>query len=568
MMMKGLGIVLLVSFFYFALGQGIRKPTFKDVTVRKGLIPRSEMNEWRPEGNKYWGSSIYDVDGDGCVDLILGNHGSPIDFYWGRCKKGFEKGRLGSLVRGDYHATAADDLNGDGLLDIIVTQGGSNGKNPAIPLIVTQQPGREWKVQRGDYGFNEASFRARSMAMIDMDLDGDLDVLFANQRIPNGPAKKHVVYENLGKGRYRVRENTGLEAAEPYWVYPLDANDDGHMDVLFMGFNGVKLYVRTAPFKFRLADGILPEIRETNNSREGYKDARCACEVDIDGDGRLELYIARGRAWGAVGSNDLLFKKTNGKYKDISQRAGIRLEGRHYHVTAGDFNLDGYMDLYVVVQTAFNEPRKNDLLLLNQKNGKFKVAGKHGTESPFNFEDGNTAIALDYNEDGRMDMLVGPRNATWRLYENQTPYFDNDYVTVLVGRPRAGAQQAFANWDRHPMGAVVTVRCGDRRTAQRVGSNGQSHSVSAGTRMHFGIGKCGAASYSVSVDYPGGVQSFRMLKGRNKKVVTGLFYDKCETGFTGMNCSRKVDPCRSTGCPKGRSCEIVKKGTRKLWCPV
>src|SRR5665811_449367 len=66
-------------------------------------------------------------------------------------------------------------------------------------------------------------------------------------------------------------------------------------------------------------------------------------------------------------TNVLLHNNCDGTFSDVTAKAGIAgLKGRAMGVTAADFDLDGYPDIYVA-----NDKSEN-FLLHNQKNGTFK----------------------------------------------------------------------------------------------------------------------------------------------------------------------------------------------------
>ncbi|MBX3270529.1 MAG: CRTAC1 family protein [Sandaracinaceae bacterium] len=65
--------------------------------------------------------------------------------------------------------------------------------------------------------------------------------------------------------------------------------------------------------------------------------------ADLDGDGRVDLYVGTDRA------GDRLFRQVApGRFEDVSERAGVRVEGRRTRsVGLLDYDLDGWLDVYV-----------------------------------------------------------------------------------------------------------------------------------------------------------------------------------------------------------------------------
>jgi len=74
--------------------------------------------------------------------------------------------------------------------------------------------------------------------------------------------------------------------------------------------------------------------------------------LDYDGDGWSDLYLTQGCVWpfrpGEAGHLDRLYRnRGNGTFEDVTKRAGLAENGFSQGVTAGDFNQDGFPDIYV-----------------------------------------------------------------------------------------------------------------------------------------------------------------------------------------------------------------------------
>ena len=116
-----------------------------------------------------------------------------------------------------------------------------------------------------------------------------------------------------------------------------------------------------------------------------------ACFLDYDNDGKIDIFLADN---GAQGGMTLYHNLGNGKFEDVTKKAGIDSGIRATSCTAGDYDNDGFTDLAV----SFYE---GILLLHNEKDGTFKdVAGAAGIKSVG--IDGLTFI--DYDHDGDLDL--------------------------------------------------------------------------------------------------------------------------------------------------------------------
>ncbi|MPZ19698.1 MAG: CRTAC1 family protein [Luteitalea sp.] len=125
--------------------------------------------------------------------------------------------------------------------------------------------------------------------------------------------------------------------------------------------------------------------------------------VDIDNDGWLDVYLLNGSTVealdGSTAAPHAMLLRNNGDltFTDITTRAGVANERWGFGVAAGDFNNDGWLDLYV---TNFGENR----LYRNNRDGTFTdVAAAMGVAGG----GWSTGASFgDYDRDGRLDLFV------------------------------------------------------------------------------------------------------------------------------------------------------------------
>jgi tetratricopeptide (TPR) repeat protein len=124
-----------------------------------------------------------------------------------------------------------------------------------------------------------------------------------------------------------------------------------------------------------------------------------ACFIDYDGDGRLDVFVARNGPEGGLG---LFHNLGNGKFEDVTKKAGLDPSLQGVGCTAGDYDNDGYVDLAVSFDGRV-------VLLHNEKNGTFKdVTDQAGikTTGP------NAGLTfIDYDHDGDLDLYVSEATA-------------------------------------------------------------------------------------------------------------------------------------------------------------
>ena len=115
--------------------------------------------------------------------------------------------------------------------------------------------------------------------------------------------------------------------------------------------------------------------------------------LDYDNDGYLDLYLVNSAAPSVLFRN-----KGDGTFTDVTESAKVSNQGSYGHgVACGDYDNDGYVDLYV---TNFGENR----LYYNNGDGTFTdVTVQAGVGDP---RWSSSATFFDYNNDGYLDLYV------------------------------------------------------------------------------------------------------------------------------------------------------------------
>jgi enediyne biosynthesis protein E4 len=130
--------------------------------------------------------------------------------------------------------------------------------------------------------------------------------------------------------------------------------------------------------------------------------------IDYNNDGWLDLYVVSGRfvdgvtkfskPAGADATNHLYRNNGDGTFTDVTAQAGVGGKGFGMGVTVGDYDNDGYADIFVTNWGS-------SILYHNNGNGTFTdVTAKAGVENP---HFGTGAAWIDYDRDGKLDLFVG-----------------------------------------------------------------------------------------------------------------------------------------------------------------
>jgi tetratricopeptide (TPR) repeat protein len=175
-----------------------------------------------------------------------------------------------------------------------------------------------------------------------------------------------------------------------------------------------------------------------------------ACFLDYDGDGKIDIFLPDN---GAEGGMSLYHNLGNGRFEDVTRKAGLDLTAHGIGCTAGDYDNDGAVDLAL-------STRSGVILLHNEKNGTFKdVTLAAGIKS-----DGTGAgvTFIDYDHDGDLDLYVSRqdprelasnplplgRNQLWRNNGNGTFTDVTDETGVAGSAPATNAVGTDYNNDR------------------------------------------------------------------------------------------------------------------------
>jgi enediyne biosynthesis protein E4 len=124
--------------------------------------------------------------------------------------------------------------------------------------------------------------------------------------------------------------------------------------------------------------------------------------LDYDNDGWMDIYLVNGGScdfWTppAPLRNALYRNNRDGTFTDVTEKAGVSGGGYGMGVAVGDYNADGFPDLYV---TQYGR----SMLFRNNGDGTFTdVTLKAGVAAP---GWASSAVWFDYDNDGRLDLFV------------------------------------------------------------------------------------------------------------------------------------------------------------------
>ncbi len=159
--------------------------------------------------------------------------------------------------------------------------------------------------------------------------------------------------------------------------------------------------------------------------------------VDYDNDGYLDIYFANGAAIpslkkeGDKYKNRLFHNNHDGTFTDVTDKAGVAADGYDMGVAIGDYDNDGWQDIYVASVTGNH-------LYHNNGNGTFtdvtQKAGVGGGSYKGIKMWSAAAGWVDYDNDGKLDLFVS-NYCKWEV--------NKDPVCLSGGRLRAYCHPKF-----------------------------------------------------------------------------------------------------------------------------
>ncbi|MGJ8692115.1 MAG: CRTAC1 family protein [Thalassotalea sp.] len=291
-------------------------PSYKDISQEIGLTTEKTY--------KYGGPSIGDIDNDGDYDFALNNHNHiPTQLVTNQGNGKVSIKRLFPNAQ-DFHGSAFGDYDNDGDLDLMVALGGANGTSPTSYALFNNDNGNYTNVST-QAGIATPA-RGRAPRWIDLDLDGKLDLVLVNAKTPNYDGPQQIFYKNNGDGTFSQIRIDNIEHAEGERILITDFNHDGKDDLMI--FSPVSLWQNNGDFTFTdVSEKWLPA------TIKGQSAVITATDIDINNDGLLDLYFARGK------THYLLSKKSI-DFNPNTKRLDIRDDGEK-GTTAINFISDG-----------------------------------------------------------------------------------------------------------------------------------------------------------------------------------------------------------------------------------
>ncbi len=335
---------------------------------------------------------------------------------------------------------------------------------------VTKEAGINWRIRTLTTGMrNLIDTMGGGGGFVDYNNDGLLDIyLVCYTQAPQADPTirlRDALYRNNGNGSFtEVTDTAGIaNSMQGMGMIAGDYDNDGWPDLYITGFGASKLYHNNGNGTF------------TDVTRKAGVDNKLwgtsAVFFDYDSDGYLDLFVCNYLRVGSdasipcslienypychiarfKGSPSVLFHNNrNGTFTDVSGKAGIgELEGKGMGAVALDYNNDGWMDIFQANDAAPN------FLFHNNGDGTFSeeaLKAQVALDPDGNARGGMGVDAEDLDQDGFLDIFVanfsGQTNAFF--HNEHDGYFTETTMELGLGRisvPMSGFGSRFLDYN-------------------------------------------------------------------------------------------------------------------------
>jgi hypothetical protein len=292
-----------------------------DGTFRKG--PSFTI----PDSLSPIGLATGDFDGNGTLDLAVveyaGTANGRLGIFLGKGDGSFQQSAQYDIGY-EPNAAAVADFDGDGNLDVAVTNQGVKGQGSVMIFFGkgdgTFQPPTTYKLASYPY----------SVAAGDLNGDGHPDLA-----VTEGNAGIAVLLNN-GKGKFGKAVLYPVSPAEVSDVVIADLNSDNHVDLVVSTYDAVAVLLGIGNGKFGKA-AIYSTVSIT---QESSPHGVVVADFNLDGIPDIATVLFQGNSGLFYGRGDGTFKKV------IPIK--LQKDGGGQGIVSGDFNKDGAPDLAIL----------------------------------------------------------------------------------------------------------------------------------------------------------------------------------------------------------------------------
>jgi len=351
-----------------------------------------------------------------------------------------------------------------------------------------------------------------SQGLVDVDLDGDLDVV----AIEKEGDEQFYIFRNNGideNGVIILEEifsYTQIDGSTSRTLAIADYDNDGDQDVYIPRKYGINWLFENQTLTGEYGNvsynpnpmPLFLEVAEANNVHDdSFGDLRSmgygAAWGDYDNDNDFDLYLSN---WGI----NKLYKNDGNTFLDVTDIYNVYSDSLSNGAGWGDFNNDGTLDLWA------GNIRRNDDLFMND--GEFEWGNEYSPDFLTATQD---IVSGDYDNDGWLDVFTpglemvnpppGPKYSSL-MYNNVTPDSTGTYFNWIKINLE-GSKNNISNdgWslksNKSAIGARVIVTLFEGSIQSREVIAGKGHGSMDALELHFGLGYASQIQ-SITVRWP------------------------------------------------------------------
>ncbi|MBU2950991.1 CRTAC1 family protein [Tamlana agarivorans] len=463
-----------------------------------------------------------DADNDGDLDLL--NFAFPDKDRNGESENYIYKNNgQGELIlhatlpaiKADGQKILVTDFNGDQVFDLIMYGGGH----------VKAYQGKEHMTYEDvtDKIFPYKIDKTTSVVQIDYDNDGDLDLFFTRSQefeigetFYDGDSETWGFFTKRGAFKFddlEIGDVLDIENFQSQWP---------NNDTFFIGESAYD-------YEFPGETHSGKNIRLVNSNALGFPDdysEKTGTYIGYVGNNNWRI---SGSLWApATGvvhgvkdypkyehpkaPHDILLENKGGRFVDVTKKANMFFEDFTESATVADFDNNGFQDILMVRRGDLIHKNKS-VIYLNQGDASFELLKEHGVITTELGAIGMAVGTVDYDLDGKVDVVIGNERGKWHLFRNNLKSTDkNNFTTVVVGNSKKG--------NASPLGALVTIKSCNNTQSYTIGDTGAAYSSNYNTFVHFGVGSCDKP-VKVKITWTNGETEETTIKSLNTKVFIG-----------------------------------------------
>jgi uncharacterized membrane protein YraQ (UPF0718 family) len=391
--------------------------------LREHLVPLPRGPE-----NVAFAAALGDLDRDGTLELVLGNFTAGQTFLFPeesrnvllrRTRGGFVSEALPG-VPGETLSTLMSDIDGDGDLDLLV---GNDYQIPDVYYLGDGEGGLR-EIRRSEGLFPHTTYSTMSIDSADLDNDLDLEIYVGQisgdafggherlaMRTPDAvcddfanPARRARCTRSLAADRLIQRRSWERSFDALYDCRQLASADERHdcfaIELYtWSRFKGTARYCDLFPARWNEVAQLCGYLARHGQGRRSFRKAKAE-------------YLVQQRT-----RNVLFERAADGRFADRAREVGVDIAGWTWNARFADLDHDEFQDLFVTDGYLESARRESNLLFRNRGGRGFEEATVEAGLADFQPTGGS--VFLDLEGDGDLDIITAPFHDVPWVYRNE-----------------------------------------------------------------------------------------------------------------------------------------------------